>query len=38
MLNLNLLFKITGKIKKYEMREITKRELGLENVKSHYSE
>lgn len=29
---------VTGKIKKYEMREISKQELGLENVESHFSQ
>ena len=29
---------VTGKIKKFEMREVSKRELGLGHVKSHYSE
>ncbi|KAL7073208.1 hypothetical protein ACQ4LE_007514 [Meloidogyne hapla] len=29
---------VTGKVKKYEMREISKRELKLENVKSHFNE
>uniref|UniRef100_A0A914HHD9 Medium-chain acyl-CoA ligase ACSF2, mitochondrial n=1 Tax=Globodera rostochiensis TaxID=31243 RepID=A0A914HHD9_GLORO len=29
---------VTGKIKKFEMREISLRELGLEKVRSHYSE
>uniref|UniRef100_A0A915N1E0 protein-tyrosine-phosphatase n=1 Tax=Meloidogyne javanica TaxID=6303 RepID=A0A915N1E0_MELJA len=29
---------VTGKVKKFEMREISKRELKLENVKSHFND